>query len=105
MSPTGHVSQGWSIMDNNYYETGDTFLASFLLTQRAGYRGCYVQPDDNRVIFRFQKNDNLADLVDNYTFDFEAPAKSLLGNYKFLMSQAKQAQQNHRKANGGVSCK
>jgi hypothetical protein len=79
--------------DQPFFETSDTFLASFLLTRKIPYRGCYEQTD-NVVAFRFQKRDRISDLIDEFSFDAECPAKSLLSNYRFLVNQTKQARRN-----------
>ena len=80
-------------MTDQLYVTTDTAVAAFLLTKKIPYRGCSLQSDD-RVAFRFQVRDCISDLVDDYSFDSECPAKSLINNYRFLVNQSKQARRN-----------
>jgi hypothetical protein len=87
-------------IDQQYFQTSDTNIASWLLTKRVPYRSCFLSDDGTFVTFRFVNSDRIRDLIDDYTFDAECSAKALLDSYRFLMNQVKQARRQAR--NGGA---
>jgi hypothetical protein len=81
--------------DQQFFETTDTNLGSLLLTRQVGYRGCYLNVN-GLVTFRFVQSDQIKKLVDQFRFDADAPSRSLLRNYHFLIQQVNQAKREAR---------
>src|SRR5262245_60693742 len=73
--------------DTVFFETVDLHLADFLLTKKIPFRGSYTKGDVS--VLRFKNDPRIADLIDDFHFGGEAPAKDLLNNHRFLSAEIK----------------
>jgi hypothetical protein len=77
----------------DYFETADTNIGAWLLTNKIGFRGAHLSKD-GYTSFRFKPDARITDLIDDFNAGGECSAKDFAASYKFLIGQIKQARRS-----------
>ena len=76
-----------------YFETADTNIGAWLITNKIPFRGA-VLSKDGYTSFRFKSDDRITELIDSFNAGDACSARDFAASYRFLNAQIKQARRS-----------
>jgi hypothetical protein len=81
-------------MSQEFYTTGDNYIAAYLIVKRVPFRGAFTTEDKKHVQYRFADSPAVQDHLLDFTYGAEVPAKDFVEAHKFIWAQARKARNN-----------